>query len=125
VFSNADLIWNRAALEKGGRAARQGDRALAGLLEAHGLIANGGVVHCLEVLDAAEISAAIAGYRYFGFTSAADLLVYAGDTRIGELTEDLWVKLDERYWLIVENDGALQAAFERQFSALPDEFAPV
>ena len=50
-LSLADQIWNRAALESGGPAAREGDRALAALLLAHGMVMNGGVGHALEVLS--------------------------------------------------------------------------
>jgi hypothetical protein len=44
----ADHVWNRAALDGGGPKPRDGDRALADLLLAHGLIMNGGLGHALE-----------------------------------------------------------------------------
>ena len=68
------LVWNRAALEDGGPTPAEGDLALAALLRAHGVVMNGGVDHALEVLSAAELRAALAGYRYFGFEQIALLL---------------------------------------------------
>lgn len=58
-------IWNRAALEAGGPAPGDGDRALAAMLAAHRLIMNGGVLHTVGVLDATAVAAACAGFEYF------------------------------------------------------------
>ena len=55
--TQSDLIWNRAC---SGMITefRPGDRALAGLLGAHGLIMNGGVLHAVECLAENELSEA-------------------------------------------------------------------
>ena len=69
-----DRVWNRAAMDDGGEEPRAGDRALADLLYAHGMVMNGGVHHALEVLTPDELKAAIAGFRYFSLGAVADLL---------------------------------------------------
>jgi hypothetical protein len=56
-LSTADRVWNRAALDAGGSPPREGDRALAALLLAHGMIMNGGVDHAVEALSAEELAA--------------------------------------------------------------------
>jgi hypothetical protein len=68
-MTEANRVWNRAALEEGGRAPREGDRALAALLLAHGMVMNGGVQHATEALSADEMAAAAAGFRYFSSDS--------------------------------------------------------
>ena len=73
-MTDADLIWNRAAMEDGGSNPSAGDRALASLLYAHGLAMNGGVLHAAECLESSELSAAQSGYRYFDLSPVADLL---------------------------------------------------
>jgi hypothetical protein len=55
---DADLIWNRAALEAGGIKPRRGDVAIVSLLYAHDLVMNGGVLHATELLNDDEFSAA-------------------------------------------------------------------
>lgn len=51
MLSDSDRIWNRAALENGGREPRAGDRSLAALLAFHGLAMNGGVSHATHVVS--------------------------------------------------------------------------
>ena len=48
VVTDADLIWNRAALENGGETPACGDVALALLLTVHGFVANSGVSKVLR-----------------------------------------------------------------------------
>lgn len=52
--SQADAVWNRAALEGGGAHPKAGDSALPALLRAHGYIMNGGVHHVVECLSPEE-----------------------------------------------------------------------
>jgi hypothetical protein len=61
-MTQADMIWNRACGEDSLRAL-PGDRALADLLNAHGLAMNGGVLHAIECMSAEELSEAEAGCR--------------------------------------------------------------
>ena len=114
-----DQIWNRACLESGGPLPAAGDVALASLLLAHGLVMNGGVVHALECLSQAEISAAIAGFDYFGLTEAAKVLKEAPDE--SEETEE---RLNQLYWAAVPNDETLAHAFRVKLLASPEAFAP-
>jgi hypothetical protein len=74
TLDEADLVWNRAALESGGPHARPGDRALAALLLAHGLAMNGGVEHAIETMFSHEFAAAISGYEFFSMPQVARLL---------------------------------------------------
>ena len=120
MTSRQDEIWNRACLERGGPAPREGDLALASLLQAHGLIMNGGVLHALEVLSQAERESAIAGYRYFGLVAAANVLAqsYAD-------TDEAEHESNSAYSLAIGNDEVLAHAFRVQLLARPDVFAPL
>ena len=71
-----DVIWNRACAAAGATeiAQRQGDRSLAAMLQAHGLVMNGGPWDAIESCEANELLAAAAGYRYFGLEAAAQLI---------------------------------------------------
>ena len=112
-------VWNRAALESGGDAPLEGDRALAALLAVHGMIMNGGLDHALEVLDSDEWAAGIAAFCYFGLSEAASVLETATEAKLGlEL-------LNSKYWALIPEDGTLVAAFEKKYFASPDVFAPL
>jgi len=119
VMSRQDLIWNRACLEHGGEAPREGDRALAALLLAHGLAMNGGVLHALGCLSNQERTDAIAGYRYFGLVTAAD--VFAKSYRQTGKAEEA---SNSAYWQAVPDDDALANAFRTKLAASPEAFAP-
>ena len=84
-------IYNRACTENGGPEPLEGDRALANMLLGHGYIMNGGLEH-FEDLSEEERRQSIAGYRFFGFNEAADLLV--NSPRISE--EDI-LAADEQF----------------------------
>jgi hypothetical protein len=115
--SRQDQIWNRACLEGGGSEPAAGDTALASVLLAHGLVMNGGVVHALECLSHAQLVAAIAGFKYFGLTTAAHVFEQAPDASAEE-------RLNRLYWQAVPNDGALAHAFRIKLVASPEAFAP-
>lgn len=124
-LTEADKIWNRAC---GADPLRSlpGDRALADLLRAHGLAMNGGVLHAVECLSAAELSDAEDGYRFYGFAEVASLLSRArklfekGDDQ--ELHEQ---QLDRQYAVFIPSDGSLAQCFEKRLQANPSDFAPL
>src|SRR4051794_38732543 len=125
-LSEADLIWNRAALEGGGPQARGGDKALAGLLRAHGMFCSGGLTHAVEMLSAEQIREAIEGFRYFGLTEASSLLedaVAPGNSDDASL-DAVFDDLDERYGSIVPTDETLAARFRERLVETPGDFAP-
>lgn len=121
----ADMIWNRAC---GPERLHDlpGDRALADLLQAHGLAMNGGVLHAVECLSANQLSAAEAGYRLFGLDAAASLLSHA--KHILESDQDLELherELDRRYADIIPDDSALVERFEKHLAENPSQYAPL
>jgi hypothetical protein len=118
--SHQDQIWNRACLESGGASPAVGDRALAALLLAHGLVMNGGVVHALESLSSPEVFAAIAGFNYFGLSAASNVLQQSPDD--SEETEE---RFNQMYWAAVPNDEAVAHAFRIKLLATPEAFAPI
>ena len=124
MLDDADRVWNRAALENGGRSPRTGDRALAAIILADGLIGNGGVLHCLEVLDPREIASAVEGFRYFGLDPVADFFHYASETTISEVTGDLENEFNERYWALADG-RVLEDAFKRRFAETHEDFSPL
>ena len=118
-LSDPNKVWNRAALESGGKAGLQGDRALSALLAVHGMIMNGGVYHALEALSAAEFADGIAGFRYFGLCEVANVLDAASIADMG------WDLFDAKYGTLIPDDGVLSQAFEQKYTAFPNAFAPL
>jgi hypothetical protein len=121
----ARMVWNRACQKAAATNLRPGDRALRAMLLAHGLVMNGGVLHACEALEEAELDAACAGYRHFGFWKVATLLtkgysVVAAD----DDDDDLESRFDEAYWASIPSDDVLCDAFERDFETRMDEYAP-
>jgi hypothetical protein len=111
-----DMIWNRAALESGGRSPKEGDAALAAALAAHGLVMNGGVHHAIDVLSPAELHAAVEGFRFFSLSNVAELL---------ELAEGLdEVAANGRYWDAIPDDSILQDRFRAVYRSSPAAFSP-
>jgi hypothetical protein len=120
-LSDADLVWNRAALDGGGSAPRTGDRALAALLLAHGLIMNGGVEHALDLLSPVETMAAIEAFKFFDMADVGDLLEQAATGRFHHEAEEG----DERYAALVSDDEILAARFRHRYVSTPGAFAPL
>lgn len=116
----ADEIWNRAAMERGGLDPRPGDRALAALLLAHGMVMNGGVQHAVEALAENDLRNAIAGFRFFQLVEAACLLERAAV--VTPLDEDT---LDHQYTKIIPNDSFLFQCFVAKLQHSPEVFAAV
>jgi hypothetical protein len=116
----ADQIWNRAALDSGGLVPLEGDRALADLLLAHGLIMNGGVEHGLQALTPNEFAAAIKGFRYFALNDVASLLEKSVDA-----TENQLEQADDQYGKLLPDDETIAQRFEEFFHRNPKAFAPI
>ena len=108
---SADRVWNRAALENGGRKPGPGDRALAALLLFHGLAMNGGVHHAFEGLGAADRLAATEGYAYFGLEALADFLRAMADDPLLSESES---GANRRYAELVPDDSHLLSRFEAE-----------
>jgi hypothetical protein len=103
-----------------------GDRALADLLRAHGLIMNGGVLHAVECLTASELSDAESGYPFYGINAAASLLSRA--RTILEADKNLEFherQLDQQYADVIPADSTLIERFEKHLGLYPSEYAPV
>jgi hypothetical protein len=119
-LSKVDQIWNRAAMESGGAAALDGDRALADLLLAHGMIMNGGVGHALEVLSSDEFAAALDGYRFFGLNAVASLLEYTANAAEDEVNQ-----ADACYGELIPSDQTIVDCFEAFYHSSPKAFASI
>jgi hypothetical protein len=117
--TDEDLIWNRAALDAGGTAPREGDRALAALLRAHGMVMNGGVGHAIEVLSRDELLEAVAGFRFFGFQEVAALLENAATHGVDD--EEV---ADSGYARFIPNDDTITRCFSGLLRARREAFAP-
>ena len=115
-----DIIWNRACLHSGGTSPLEGDLALADLLQAHGMVMNGGVVHALESLDAQARSRAAAAFRYFGLPCGAEVFTQDWD-ETGETEE----RLDRMYEAAIPDDQAIEHAFRSKLATCPEAFAPI
>ncbi len=131
-LSDADLVWNRAALEAGGNSPGEGDAALAALLAFHSIAMNGGVLHSAEIHSEDAIASALAGYRYFGLREAADAIEWTlvmlrdGDLDADDdLADRVEMEADERYSAAVPSDSVLSDAFEAFRRENPTAFAPV
>lgn len=119
-LSRQDHIWNRAAMDAGGPAPREGDSALAALLLLHGMAMNGGLDHAIEVLGSGDYTLALNGFRYFGLDQAAAVLEQARGA-----TEHQLEKLDAEYGAVVPSDSTLVHAFQVKLLSSPEAFAPV
>jgi len=123
----ADRIWNRACLEDVS-GLREGDRALAGMVLADSLIQNDGVLNAVEIYSqsAGEMTAAIAGFLYFGLPEVVSLLAEAMELFLaGEELDDHEAALDKRYWALVPDGAFLTARFEALLRSNPSAFAPL
>jgi hypothetical protein len=125
-MTDADEVWNRAALEGGGPEPREGDAALAALLRAHGLTMNGGVLHAAESLRPDELRASCDGYRFFAYDGLATLLADVAITIAkGQGSEALEESTGRAYARSIPDDGALLSRFERHFDRHPELYAPI
>lgn len=123
-LSEADIIWNRACGEDPLRTL-PGDRALADLLRAHGLVMNGGVLHAVECLTASELLDAEAGYRFYGLKEVASLLARAKTIfEMGHDLESHEQQLDRQYAAMIASDTSLVERFEKRLKSHPSKYSP-
>jgi hypothetical protein len=129
-LSAADRTWNRAA-EQGRVRTRPGDRALAAVILADSLVANGGVFHCIEVLSRDELDAALAAYAYFGLDHVAEVFQRTAATTDDD-ADETEAALDAEYWNAMDDpNGTLSQgsglirAFEDDYRAHPDSYEPI
>jgi len=97
------------------------DSAASAVWIAHGLVMNGGVVHCVEALNKRELRAAIAGYRFFGLPAVAEALEQAMKVR-PEDPGRVEPVLDALYNRAIPDDAFLDAQMSRALP--PDEPRP-
>jgi hypothetical protein len=122
--TEAEMIWNRAC-GQGRLRSLPGDRALADLLSAHGLVMNGGVLHAVECLTAEELTDAEAGYRFYGFAEVASLLTCA--RKLFETCDDFErheQQLSRRYAALIPSDSSILGRFEQRLKSSPSDFMP-
>ena len=123
--SDADKVWNRAAMQGGGDSPGPGDRALASLLLLHGLAMNGGIHHAIDCLIPEELTAAIAGFSYFDFDEMAEWLKNApNDPLLREWTESTETPAIFRYAEYIPDDALLTTRFEAIYNDRALDFAP-
>jgi hypothetical protein len=121
----ADEVWNRAC-EGGGESPCAGDRALAALLLFHGPAMNGGVLHAVECLSPDQLTAALHGFRHFGFESVAVLIGEAEKAiHIEQDIDTLEAIFDQQYWAQIPDDGVLVKSFEVHLRENPQEYSPI
>ena len=128
--SDADTIWNRAAMEGGGASPAPGDIALAALLRFHSSAMSGGVLDALERLTEAQVGQAVQGFRWFGLDEAATFLEAAFEQwrsaeHTPEVEDAMEAQFDADYSLAISSDATIAAAFGEHFSDDPLAFAPV
>jgi len=145
--SRVVVTWDRAATDYFGPNPGAGDRAARAMYSAHGLIMNGGVLNFVEIENDAELEAAKAGYRFFGFDGIVDLLsraksvvdrppappqneseskaeVSPGAQSLQQSDLDRFERqLDSDYAICVPDDSTLQERYEQVRLARPSDFA--
>lgn len=125
-MTNADAIWNRAAMEDGGASPSPGDQALASILLVHGLIMNGGVHHAIECLESERLIAAAEGFAFFGLDDVAAFLRGAQDDPVlSDWTDDTEPIANERYCELVPDDSYLADRFAERYREKPEQFSPL
>lgn len=83
---------------------------------AHGLVMNGGVLHCVQVLSKQELRTTIAGYRLFGLSVAADVLLEASRGPHDEM-DVAERRLDAAYAQAIPRDEVLATHVNSRFPA--------
>jgi len=96
------------------------------MLELHGGAMNAGLLHAVGGLDAEELAAAEASYRYFGLDDTADLIAEAAAiSKRGDDSGDRERELIKRYAALIPSDATLAERVERALRCNPSEFAPI
>jgi hypothetical protein len=92
----------------------------------HGPAMNGGVLHAIECIGPERLAEACDGFTYFGFSSiASDLKDASRALATDEDLDALEEQFDQRYWGYVPEDGVLLKAFEADYAAHPENYAPL
>jgi len=127
-----ERIWNRACegAEANGEL-RAGDRALAAVLLAHGIVMNGGVLHALQSMSPSERREAAAGYRFLTLPTLAELFEMQvpehdlddddDDDEEDDDTESeldrLETELNQKYWATAADDQGAVARVREEARA--------
>jgi hypothetical protein len=114
-------VWHRAAVDSGGPTPREGDKALAAVLEAHGYVMNGGVFHAVECLGPERLRLCCEGYIYFGLREIASVFEAAAEAEETDETEDVF---NSAYGAHAQDDQVIVERFERDITAHPERYAP-
>ncbi len=126
TFSMEDQVWNRACMEAGGDTPQVGDLALSSMIQAHGLIMNGGVHHAIDTLSPAELESAAQGFAYFGLGEAGRFLAdLPTDPTLAEWTDGTESVANDTYNQVVPDDEYLSRHFRAIIQTRPDDFAPI
>jgi hypothetical protein len=131
AMNDADLIWKRAATERGGVNPFRGDQHLSAALALHGLAMSVGVVEAVQQLSRADLDDAEAGLRWLGLPAAVAVLsrvrrkIADGALEDVQRAEKLRRRSESGYAEAVENDSALVSAFRSRLRTDPDAFAKV
>ena len=124
-LSLTDKIWNRA-LENNDEALLSGDRALSSLLLFHSVAMNGGIFHAIECVNASELPAIQAGYRFFNLDAVALLLNEAENVlKNGNNISSNENHFDIAYTKLIPDDDFLLKRFEAIFNLRLSDFSPV
>jgi hypothetical protein len=87
---------------------------------------NGGVLHPFECLEPRELAAARSGYRFFGYSDVAELILEIGSAPVTDGLPDFPEELSEqRYAESISDDNALSGRFEKYFAEHRSDFAPL
>jgi hypothetical protein len=92
------------------------DTAASAVWIAHGLVMNGGVLHCVQALSKRELRTTIAGYRLFGLSLAADVLMEASRVPLDEI-DTAEPRLDAAYAGAIPSDEVLATQVNSRFPA--------
>ena len=131
AMSDADLIWNRAATQRGGVNPFRGDQHLSAALALHSRAMSVGVVAAVQQLSGEQLDTAESGLRWLGLPAAAAVVARArrkiddGALEDPGRAEKLHRRSDSDYAEAVENDSALVSAFRSRLRTDPDAFAKV
>ena len=118
-----DAIWNRACLQP--IRTHLGDRMLSDLLQAHGRVMNGGVLHAAECLSDSELQDALAALSFYGLESAAEILSRAKEVIRSDEDPELYEeRLDAAYFKVIPDDECIVQKFKIQFLSNPAAYAP-
>jgi hypothetical protein len=82
---------------------------------------NGGIEHALESLSREEITAAIAGFRFFAMPEAGRLFESGLNRGLEGGSEDA----DRRYAALIPDDGTIEAQFSAVLASSPSAFSPL